>query len=232
VRWPLAAPLVALVLFTLAFRWTEWDLEVARRFFDAERQVWPWFGSSVCTWFYRKGAYPAFGLGLASAAWLGWSLVHRRRWQAMQASVFLLAVFVIGPGLIVNLALKTVWGRPRPHQVEEFGGKYHFVPVGTPGSMRGHNSSFPSGHASVAFYLMTPAFLVGRRRPWLARGLLAAGLIYGGGMGAVRVIQGGHFASDVVWSAAIVYFTAALLAPLILRGASDLSRGPAAGNYC
>ncbi|OYW24720.1 MAG: hypothetical protein B7Z55_01380, partial [Planctomycetales bacterium 12-60-4] len=80
-----------------------------------------------------------------------------------------------------------------------------------------HNSSFPSGHAAVAFYLMAPAFIVHGRRPRLAKGLLLFGLLFGACMSATRVVQGGHFASDVIWSAGIVYFTCVGFAQLLLR---------------
>lgn len=98
-----------------------------------------------------------------------------------------------------------------------FDGPHEFVPVLTRSRKQPHNASFPSGHAAVAFFLITPAFLVDRRRPGLARGLFLTGLAFGAAMSAVRVIQGGHFASDVVWSAAIVYFTCVACARVILN---------------
>jgi membrane-associated PAP2 superfamily phosphatase len=34
------------------------------------------------------------------------------------------------------------------------------------------------------------------------------GLVYGSLVGCARVVQGAHFASDVLWALGIVYFTA------------------------
>lgn len=217
IRWPVLWPLVLLLVFSGVFRWTSLDVSISRCFYDAEAQRWPWYDSSVCKWFYRRGMYPAWGLGVAACVWLAWGLYHRRTWRSVQPSVYLLVVLLVGPGLIVNQLFKQSWGRPRPHQITAFRGSYAFVPVGTPGTLTQHNSSFPSGHAAVAFYLITPAFLVAQEHRRLARGLMTLGLLYGLWMGGIRVIQGGHFLSDVVWSGAIVYFTAAFCALVLLR---------------
>ena len=82
--------------------------------------------------------------------------------------------------------------------------------------MATHNSSFPSGHAAVAFYLIAPAFLVHGRRPRLANSLLTLGFLFGACMSITRVVQGGHFASDVMWSAGIVYLTCVATARWVL----------------
>jgi len=217
VRWPVLVPLAALLTLTSVFRWTNADLAVARLFFDAEQHRWPWLHSSICAWFYHCGASPAIVLGVFAVLSLCWAWYRGGAWRSYQGGVFLLVLYGLGPGLMINLALKETWGRPRPHQVREFGGSYDFEPVGSPGVMHRHNSSFPSGHAAVAFYLIAPAFLVDACRPRLAWALMASGFTFGACMGAVRIMQGGHFVSDVVWSAAIVYFTGVLLARLLLK---------------
>lgn len=83
-----------------------------------------------------------------------------------------------------------------------------FLPVGEWGSRSLPNSSFPSGHASVAFFLMGLGFVVSPNRSWLRRGFFVGGIAYGLAMGFTRVLQGGHFISDVLWAGAIVYFVA------------------------
>lgn len=65
--------------------------------------------------------------------------------------------------------------------------------------------SFPSGHASAAFYLIFPFFLLRNTRPLWARTFLFAGLGYGLLMGICRMCQGAHFASDVIWAGGFVY---------------------------
>jgi lipid A 4'-phosphatase len=114
---------------------------------------------------------------------------------------FLLLAFLLGPGLIVDVALKDHWGRARPHQVQEFGGKRQYTPPLKIAQQCADNCSFVSGHASAGFALIAFGFLFtgAARRRWFVGGL-AAGLV----VGLVRVMQGGHFMSDVIFS---FYFT-------------------------
>ena len=72
----------------------------------------------------------------------------------------------------------------------------------------------------MGFYLMTPALLLYRRRPRLAVAILLAGLAYGGLIGFARVVQGGHFVTDVLASALIVYASGAAVL-LLLRQIRD-----------
>ena len=143
----------------------------------------------------------------ASFVWKGLAARGRRR-----AATFLLLVLMIGPGLIVN-TLKDTWGRARPIAVEEFGGEKHFTAALVPSSQCPRNCAFTSGHAAFGFWWMAVAFVDRRRRGmWLALGL---GL--GLGIGLLRIAQGGHFLSDVLFSGWIVYGTMLLLRALILK---------------
>ncbi len=215
--WPVAMPLLVLTALTLLFRFTPLDPAISSWFYDAQAHRWPWFFSAPCTFFYRIGIYPPFVLFSAGVALLLCGPFFDRTWSLSRAGLFLVLVMAIGPGLIVNLGFKGNWGRARPHQVREFGGKYDFSPVGSPGPLQHGNSSFPSGHAAIAFYLMTPGFLVSRRRPKLTQCLFLIGVVYGLCMASTRVIQGGHFTSDVLWAGGIVYLVGAALARLLLH---------------
>lgn len=215
-RWSLAIPLGLLAALVIVFRFTSLDLTISSMFYDAERHVWTWFFWPPCTAFYRLAVYPPFFL-----AGFGGAMILFGWWcdgtdSLPRSGLFLLLMMLLGPGLVVNLGFKTHWGRARPHEVQEFGGRYAFTPIGTPGPMIHGNSSFPSGHAALAFYMMSPGFLVSRRRPRLARGLFAFGLLYGFGMSAARVAQGGHFTSDVLCSGVVMYLLAVLLARIVL----------------
>ncbi|WIM05500.1 MAG: phosphatase PAP2 family protein [Candidatus Nitricoxidivorans perseverans] len=132
-------------------------------------------------------------------------------WQRFRGlrrhALFLLAVLAVGPGLSLTV-LKDHWGRARPHQIVEFGGDRQFTPAWVIAGQCEKNCSFASGHAAGAFSLMALAWVFPKRR----RFWLVAGALWGAHMGLVRMAQGGHFLSDVVFSGFIVYFTAALLA--------------------
>ena len=215
--WPFWRPLCALLLLTLVFRGSDLDLRIARWCFDAESGTWPWERAQPWREFYRWGVYPGLLIGsvggLCGLLGWRWGLSSRMR----RAGLFLLCAVIAGPGLLVNVGLKHGWARPRPHEVRDFGGTQEFLRVGTPALQNSANASFPSGHAAIAFSAIAPAFVVGGGQLRLCRGLLAFGLGLGTVMSVARVIQGGHWVSDVVWSAGVVYLTTAGLAAVMLN---------------
>ena len=129
------------------------------------------------------------------------------RWQSRRPMLaFLLFSLILGPGLLVNEVLKGQYGRARPHQVEAFGGERTYTPPTRPARECERNCSFVSGHAAGAFWLMAAGWVAGKHR-WLLPGL-ALGLF----VGLVRMIQGGHFFSDVLFAGWAVWFTLRLSA--------------------
>jgi lipid A 4'-phosphatase len=216
-RWPIVWPLTLLAGLTALFRWTALDLWISQLFFDHQHRIWPWFNSAPCMAFYHLAIYPPLILAACGGVMAAAGGRVDRRGSMSRAGWFLVLLIAIGPGLIVNLGFKQNWGRPRPHEIQEFGGTYAFTPVGSPGTVTKGNSSFPSGHAAIAFYMMAPGFLASANRPRWSMILFAGGILYGLGMGATRVVQGGHFTSDVLWAGGIVYLAGAVLARGLLR---------------
>ncbi len=143
------------------------------------------------------------------------SLFMRRCRKLRYYALFILATVIIGPGLLVNVVCKDHLGRPRPKQIECFGGKYAYVPPLAKGPA-GKNSSFPSGHASVAFCYIVFWFIWRRRHPRLAVIALVGSLTLGGIMSFARMASGDHFLSDVLWSGYLCYFSALILYYFIL----------------
>ncbi len=102
---------------------------------------------------------------------------------------------LIGPGLLANLILKEHSHRPRPVQIQEFGGSMEFRPwYRFDGGCR-TNCSFVSGEAAEAFWVLAPASLLAP--PLLPYGLAAAAT-FAIGVSVLRMAYGGHFLSDVV----------------------------------
>jgi len=148
-----------------------------------------------------------------------WTIGRKReyflRWR--RAALYLLLVAIVGPLLLVNSVLKDHWGRARPAQVVEFGGTKQFTRAALPTDQCEKNCSFVSGHASAGFYFLAFAFVLPRRRAlWLALGT-SLGL----GIGFVRIVQGGHFFSDVIFCGIVVYLTAVVLHVIMFRPATD-----------
>lgn len=221
--WPVVFPMLSLLLTSLLIRWTDFDLTIAGLFYDRAGKLWTYELAQPWLTIYRQGTLPSIvvGIGGAVVALLGRWILPRPEWRdsmaIRRAGIFLALMLVLGPGLLVNVGFKHLWGRPRPIQCVEFNGEKEFLPVGNWARERSRNSSFPSGHAAVAFYLMAPGFVVGRHRPRWTTACFVIGILFGFGMGLTRVVQGGHFVSDVLWAGALVYFTGAALSWLILR---------------
>jgi lipid A 4'-phosphatase len=115
-----------------------------------------------------------------------------------RAALFLIVSLVLGPGLLVNTVLKDHWARPRPGMVTDFGGDMNFRPWWDPRGTCTENCSFVSGETSSAVWLAAPALLV--PLPW--RYAAFAGVaVYAAGIGAMRLLLGGHFLSDVLFAA-------------------------------
>jgi membrane-associated PAP2 superfamily phosphatase len=128
-------------------------------------------------------------------------------------ALFFLLSLAIGPGLITNTLLKDHWGRPRPLHIREFGGERAYRKIWVKTDFK-NGRSFPSGHAAIGFFLMTPYFVLRKKKDRWATVFLVVGLSYGSLMGLGRMFQGAHFPSDIVWAGGIVYFTGLILAYL------------------
>lgn len=200
-------PILLLALGTLLIRIWDLDLRLSSYFYSAAGN-WRGKGVLALDWLYDFGTLPALltallGLGVVIAG------LFRQRLRVWRKNgLYLALVMLLGPGLVVNAVLKEYWGRPRPRNVVEFRGRYAFEPVLTidPGSP---GESFPSGHASMGFYFFALHFVLRRRHRLGSLLFLLLGLVYGSGMGVVRLAQGGHFASDVLWSGALVWLICA-----------------------
>lgn len=206
-----------LLWFVLFTPWSAaWDLDLSRAFFDGGRFT----HNAFWHFFYLYGYWPAwilFFLGLTGFI-LSFFKGKWRKWRT--PCLYLILVFAIGSGLIVNTFLKEKWNRPRPRQVEEFGGSHPFRPYYAPGwsSSSEGLKSFPSGHASTGYYFFSLAFLgvIYKRRALYWMGLsLAWGL--GLLLSLARIAEGGHFLSDTLASALIMWLVSWLFAALLFR---------------
>ena len=196
--------------------------------------VWPHIDIAVSQWFYAgQGVFPANDLVLVKliyrgTPWVGTALlllcfgivlltllkptlVIRRTGRSAAAFV---AVVILGTGFLVHAVLKENMGRPRPRDVIEFSGPSAYVPVFVPSQFCKTNCSFVSGHAAIGFSVMAFGMFGSRRRRhfWFGVSLLAGGLV-----GLVRIAQGGHFLSDVVFTLLAIWLSDLLIRACWLR---------------
>ena len=130
-----------------------------------------------------------------------------------RAVIFLLFTLGIGPGLVVNTILKDHWGRARPFHVKEFGGDRKFTPAFVISDQCKTNCSFVSGDASIGYFGLAFSFVARRRRILISSGAILAGTL----IGLVRMAQGAHFLSDVIFSGVFTFLVGWLLYFLLLH---------------
>ncbi len=195
------------------------DLGVARIFYNVRVSSGLYFGwrfSPGLTLIHDILLKAGFLVVLAVLLALALKLVvpRRRMLVSPRAAIFLIVTMLLGPGLLVNVALKDHWGRPRPIDVTQFGGEEHFVAWWDPNGDCQKNCSFVSGDVATVAWILAPAALV--PAPWL-------GLAYGGAlaltifMAAMRIMAGAHFASDTIFAVVFTYFLIWLSFALIYR---------------
>ena len=101
-----------------------------------------------------------------------------------------------------------MWGRARPNDILNFGGDAVFTPWYKLGESCFSNCSFVSGDSSVGFMFVI-FYLITKIKAYF---YLA--LFFGISLGLVRIMAGGHFFSDIIFSNIIV--TASLMISIIL----------------
>lgn len=203
---------IAAVLFLLSVAFfivfPKFDLAITGQFYSLD-DGFIWRDQPVVHWVYLIFAkiHFAFLLGLLVLLAFPKDTLKEKLSLSKRQLSYLLAVLLLGPGLLVNGVLKNhSVGRARPANVVEFGGDDTFtMPFQYSGQCQ-KNCSFVSGHAAIGFYVIAFAWAFGRRR-WLT-----AGIALGAFVGFGRILQGGHFFSDVLFSFWSVYFTSAIMA--------------------
>ncbi len=222
--------LVFIFLFLAAFflfRGPSIDLLTAKVFFHPENTKNPWFEAHYQPWKFFYYAAPWMTgilllggiLGMLLSQWpvsekikkIVPGIIH---WRPYAIYIFL--TIALGPGLFINSFFKPYWGRPRPREVIELGGRYEYRPFYSP-SFGQPGKSFPCGHCSVGFSYGVFWFIFRKKKPWLAWTSLVGSTALGFLMGVGRIADGGHFLSDVAWAGIITWFSSFLIYHFILR---------------
>jgi membrane-associated phospholipid phosphatase len=204
--------------------------------------AWPGIDPQVAAWFHQDGAFAGPGgaagtlrkifywtpdllLAAAIAAFLA-----RRTGLKVPAApngrqlAFLVLTMALGPGLLVNVALKDHSHRPRPIQIEQFGGPMSYRPFYRFDGACQRNCSFVSGETASAFWTLAPASLA----PAPVRvEAVAAAVAFGTATSLLRMAFGGHFLSDVIFAGLFTFLLLYGVNRLLLPAAAPrLPAGP------
>lgn len=214
---------MAAVVFVIFGIWPGVDLWVSGLFFASKTGFdgfadGRWNQARLVIWRLSEGV-----LALSILAYLGGMIAPFPLLRAnRRLSAFIAALYLLGPGLLVDALLKPLWGRARPAQVTEFGGQLAFSPPHVLSGQCTSNCSFVAGEVAGAVALAVALFLVldqvkSRISPvhrQIAQALILLLPLYAG---VQRIAAGRHFLSDVLLSAVFVLLCAVLLKSLILQ---------------
>ncbi len=196
------------VLVAIAPFSTQIDLSISSYFYRDGH-----FTSNHYVWlFYKYGEYIGLLVAFICGVVAIYTLLTQRFTYLTRGAFVAVITFVIGSGLITNGLFKNLWGRPRPRQIEQFGGTKAFTPFYQPNwtfpVKDDKQKSFPSGHASVGFFFLVFAIIGWRERNRLLTWLgVIAGLGMGINLSLIRIMQGGHFFTDTLASALVMWYT-------------------------
>lgn len=199
-----------ILLMALITPWiSTWDLALSHLFYHDGHFT----SNGILDFFFNYGPLVSdLAIGISILA------LFKQKWRK-PALIFLLTI-AIGAGGIIHVALKDHWGRPRPKQTIEFGGTQPFRPYYQPNFFHQPmpSKSFPSGHSSVGFCFFA-LYFIGKRlnNKIFAYSGFALALALGIALSITRIAQGGHFLSDTLIAALIMWLTASCVDSLLYR---------------
>jgi membrane-associated PAP2 superfamily phosphatase len=217
-RW--LYPLLFLGLITPFSSWI--DLNISRYFYSTGNDPVDHFVSNpFLDFIFDYAPYPGELLAIIAGLALILSYLKSSWIKWRQPALVLVLTMALGAGLIVHGILKDHWGRPRPKQVVEFGGGQEFRPYYQPNFFHQPepSKSFVCGHCSVGFYFFA-LYLIGIRlkKRALARWGFILALLIGIGLSVTRIAQGGHWFTDTLVTAMIMWWTALCVDQLVYEG--------------
>ncbi len=214
-------PLVPVAGILFALDHAGIDPLVTSWFFDAQSGGFPWrYNGFVEVVLHHWAKYLVVLVAVAAIAGYLISFLAPPSQPALHSSrpLYLFVALALTLAPLTIAAMKFFSLRHCPWDVAGFGGFVPYVslletyPAGIAAGR-----CFPAGHASTGFCLLA-FYFVGRAlgNPRLAHAGLALGLVAGLGLGLVRIMQGAHFASHVLWSGVVCWAVVVVLYGLII----------------
>lgn len=194
------------------------DLLVSGWFFDTPAGEFPWrYNGFLEVVMHHWTKYLV--VLVAVTAFAGYVISFLTPQLKAARPLFLFAALALTLAPLAVATIKFFSMRHCPWDISGFGGFLPYVGLFDSypaGISPGH--CFPAGHASTGFCLFTFHFLgraLGNRL--LARAGFLLGLAAGLGLGVVRIMQGAHFVSHVLWSGVVCWMIIALLYGLMIE---------------
>lgn len=218
--------IVGFVVYSL-FADGKLDLWLSRLLYDSPSQAFIWGKSEfVDLVLYRGHKWLMTALAFGVIVW-GIRAVWTRRAGFGPKH---LAVGILGTVCIIVAvgALKKITGIDCPWSIDEFGGDRPFIPMQEIVHLAfdgrvGQGQCFPAGHSTGGLFLLAWAAAVYDTSRLLAAWLISLGMVLGLLMGLVRMAQGAHFLSHVIWAMWLSALLAYLLWVVVLRPSVILS---------
>ena len=113
--------------------------------------------------------------------------------------LFIFSAVLFNLLIVVNVMLKNTWGRARPNDILQLGGNEVFTPWFKISDSCISNCSFVSGDASVGFSIIV-LFFITKKTVYLWLSIFLGFLL-----GATRILEGGHFLSDVIIAGFLIF---------------------------
>lgn len=211
-------PLIAVAGAIVALEHAGMDALVSGWYFDTPSAMFPWrYNGFLEVVMHHWTKYLVILIAMAAFAGYVISFLSPQLPRARPLFLFVALALTLAPLTIAALKLFSM--RHCPWDIAGFGGFVPYVrwfdayPAGVaPGRC------FPAGHASTGFCLLA-FYFVGRglRSPALARAGFLSGLAAGLGLGWVRIMQGAHFASHVLWSGVICWIVIVVLYGMLIE---------------
>lgn len=192
----------ALCLVAIAL-WTDWDLRLADRVYDARARTFPLRHAWLTESFNHVILKRVFaGLAVATMTVVLWDAASPRGWTWLRR--FQLRVIALSAVLVpaVISLLKQASDSHCPWDLQRYGGTEPYVGLFAQlpaGVAPGH--CMPGGHASSAFWMISFAILLLPYRLKYAVFALAALLTLGIAVGWLQQLRGAHFLTHTLWSA-------------------------------
>ena len=142
-----------------------------------------------------------------------------------RVSAYILTLYLLAPGLLVDGILKRLWGRARPADVTEFGGTLLFTPPHLFAHQCARNCSFVAGEMAGAVALAVAVVMIvhlwkDRISARAYRGAVAVAVLLPVYAGFQRIAAGRHFLSDVIFATLFVLMVAVALRAIMFRPAA------------